>query len=656
MATRRGPRYRPIRKMNKRQQKRGLRQARQGFSMKDYLNLELLRFTTAGSVDDGKSTLIGRLLYDSKAIFQDQMEALEQSRKLRGDNQVNLALLTDGLRAEREQGITIDVAYRYFSTPRRKFIIADTPGHEQYTRNMVTGASTADLAIILIDARKGVLTQSRRHGFIASLLGIPHLLVAVNKMDLVDWSQSVFQKIVDEYTAFSEKLNIRDIDFIPISALTGDNVVKKSKKMRWHEGISVLQYLEHITIAADRNLQDFRFPVQYVIRPDQNFRGFSGRVASGTIQVGDEVASLPSLRTSKVKTIHTYEKELRETFQGQSVVIVLEDEIDVSRGDMLVRKASLPIKSHVLETIICWMDDNSELSVGMRYTLKHTTRTLSAAISKLHYRININTLHREQTTTLALNEIGRVEIETAYPLFFDSYNDNRITGSFILIEPISNLTVAAGIIRHEARTTQNATEDDYASHNLRWERPTIDISARIARNGHRPLIVWFTGLSGSGKTTLGQELERRLFAAKMQVCLLDGDNLRHGLNSDLEFSEEDRAENIRRAAHSAELLYNAGFVVICAFISPRKVMRDMARSLFPDGRFKEIYVKVELEHAKQRDPKGLYKKVSAGEIHNFTSIHQPYEVNEDADLIIDTQMLNIEESVEKILHLILPDL
>ena len=642
-----------IRKKHKRQQRRKARRAaRQGFSLETYLNLELLRFTTAGSVDDGKSTLIGRLLYDSGVIFQDQMESLEQSSKLRGEDQVNLALLTDGLRAEREQRITIDVAYRYFLTRKRKFIIADTPGHEQYTRNMVTGASSANLAIILIDARKGVLTQSRRHGFIASLLGIPHLLVAVNKMDLVHWSQQIYQEIVDEYTSFSEKLSIRDINFIPISALTGDNVVRKSKRMRWYPGGSLLQYLENITIAADRNLQDFRFPVQHVIRPNQDFRGFSGRVESGTVHVGDELFSLPSRQESRVKEILEYTENLSEAFQGQSIVITLEDEIDISRGDMLIRKESLPLQSHVFETSICWMDEETELSIGVRYIFQHTTRKLSAVIKKLNYRININTLHREETKSLRLNEIGRVEIETSYPLFFDSYNDNRATGSFILIDPSSCRTVAAGMIRHESRSTETSDPQENEHSELHRKDSAVDLSLRIARSGHRPMVLWLTGLSGSGKTTIARELERRLFDEGKQVCILDGDNLRQGLSSDLGFSEVDRKENIRRVAHTAELFYRAGFIVICSFISPRREMRDMVRSLFPKGVFNEIYVKASIEEVQRRDPKGLYRKVAAGEIQNFTGIDQQYESNDAAELTIDTQIFSLEESVEKILNLV----
>ncbi len=650
-----------VRKARRRARK-ARRQAEE-FSMDAYLDRELLRFTTAGSVDDGKSTLIGRLLYDSKSIFQDQMEALEKSSRLRGEEEVNLALLTDGLRAEREQGITIDVAYRYFSAPKRKFIIADTPGHEQYTRNMVTGASTADLAIILIDARKGVLTQSRRHGFIASLLGIPHLLVAINKMDLVEWSQSVYDAIVSDYTQFSEKLDIKDIDFIPVSALTGDNVVKQSKKMSWYQGRSVLSYLENVTIAADRNLQDFRFSVQYVIRPHQDFRGFAGRIDSGTINKGDEIISLPSGQGSVVKQILEYDQELDTAFLGQSVTISLEDEIDVSRGDMLVRKNNIPIKSSKVEAIICWMDDSKTLRQGNSYLLQQTTRKVQAVISILNYRIDVNNLHRIKSDKLNLNEIGRVEIETAHPLFFDPYMDNRATGSFILIDPASNLTVAAGIIRHETRNVQQGADPDIApspetrpvigpptefqpkSSNIRRENTEVDLATRIARNGHRSEVLWFTGLSGSGKTTIAKAVEKYLFDKGKQVFLLDGDNLRHGLNGNLGFSEEDREENIRRAGHMAKLLYDAGFIVLCTFISPRKAMRDMVRSFFPEGAFKEIYIKVDLEEARKRDPKGLYKKAESGEITNMTGVHQPYEANNNAEICIDTEKMSVDNAV-----------
>jgi len=617
------------------------------FDSRTYLNRELLRLTTAGSVDDGKSTLIGRLLYDSKQIFQDQMDELDRVRLHRGEETVNLALLTDGLRAEREQGITIDVAYRYFSTPRRKFIIADTPGHVQYTRNMVTGASTADLAVILIDARNGVLTQSKRHGFIASLLGIPHLVVAVNKMDLVGWSEDVFNEIVQEYTDFSEKLNIHDISFIPISALNGDNVVEESRNMPWYSGMTVLDYLERVTIKADRNLIDFRFPVQYVIRPHQDFRGFAGRIESGTIRKGEEIIVLPTGIKSRIKSIVTYDKELDEAFEFQSVVLSLEDEIDVSRGDMLVRSHNIPFVETKFDATLCWMDDTKSLSTVHPYILRHTTRSVHAYVRSLNYKIDVDTLHRETADTLILNELGRVEIETVAPVFFDPYERNRHNGGFILVDPATNLTVAAGMIRGETRLfesggTGSKTE---VSSNVVWERSKITREERELNNGHKAHCIWLTGLSGSGKSTIAKELERRFFTKKMQVFILDGDNVRHGLNGDLGFSKEDREENIRRIGHVAQILFDSGKIVICAFISPNSDMRDYVRKLFPPGGFSEVYVKCSVSECKKRDPKGLYKKAEAGEIKNFTGISAPYDTPEKAEVVLSTDELSVEESV-----------
>jgi bifunctional enzyme CysN/CysC len=607
---------------------------------REYLSKDLLRFTTAGSVDDGKSTLIGRLLFDSKAIFQDQLDSLNRTSGLRGEKDVNLALLTDGLRAEREQGITIDVAYRYFATPRRKFINADTPGHVQYTRNMVTGASTADLAVILIDARNGVLTQSKRHGFIASLLGIPHVLVAVNKMDLVDYSQEVYEQIVDEYTDFSSKLDIHDITFIPVSELMGDNVVRKSERMPWYDGPSVLHHLETVTISADRNLVDFRFPVQYVIRPHQDFRGFAGTVISGTIKEGEEVLALPSKRTSRVHAIHTHRGELAEAFESQAVVITLEDEIDVSRGEMLVRRHNLPRVNNRLEAILNWMDEEKELNLSIHYILQHGTRIVRAYVKELLYRIDVSTLHREPADTLGLNEIGRVEITAGQPLFFDAYHDNRTNGRFILIDPATNRTVAAGMIRADSQSytdieaeleAEEAQQLDRgepvrpASPNVVWDASEITREACEARNGHKPMIVWFTGLSGSGKSTIAKMLEKQLFEEGKQVMLLDGDNVRHGLNGDLGFSEDDRHENIRRVAEVAKLFFEAGNVVLCSFVSPYAADRAFARSLVPEGRFIEVYVKCDTEECKHRDPKGLYARVERGEITGVTGVDAPYE-------------------------------
>ncbi len=608
---------------------------------------ELLRFTTAGSVDDGKSTLIGRLLYDSKQIFQDQMEALERTTKLRGEERVNLALLTDGLRAEREQGITIDVAYRYFSTPKRKFIIADTPGHEQYTRNMVTGASTANLAIILIDARNGVLTQSKRHGIIASLLGIPHVVVAVNKMDLIEWSEERFNEIVAEYTEFSRKLNIHDIQFMPVSALLGDNIVEPSRNMDWYDGPTVLHHLENVVITADRNLQDFRFPVQYVVRPHQDFRGFAGRIASGTISPGEEIVALPSGMRSKVKEVRLNGDISQEAFAGQSVVVTLEDEIDVSRGEMLVRTHNVPNMGTEFEATLCWMDSTADLDLTRHYTIQMGPRVSHAYVRTLAYKLDVNTLHRGEAGTLTLNEIGRISVETAQPFFFDPYERNRETGSFILIDPGSNLTVAAGMIRFDSGKLEKR-EATPVSSNVVWEELAVTREMREDRQGYRARCLWLTGLSGSGKSTIAKELEKRLFEEGKNVYLLDGDNVRHGLNGDLGFSPRDRDENIRRVGHVARLMYDAGFIVICAFISPVREVRDAVRQLFPDGAFTEVYVKCDIKECIQRDPKGLYAKALSGEIKEFTGISAPYEEPENAELIIANQDRPVEESVAEI--------
>jgi bifunctional enzyme CysN/CysC len=595
------------------------------------------------------------MLYDSKQIFQDQMEALERSAQLRGEENVNLALLTDGLRAEREQGITIDVAYRYFSTPKRKFIIADTPGHEQYTRNMVTGASTAQLAIILIDVRNGVITQSRRHGFIASLLGIPHVLVCVNKMDLVDYSQDAFDQVVADYKEFAEKLDVHDISFIPISALEGDNVVNKSERTPWFEGPSVLHHLENVTISADRNLVDFRFPVQYVVRPHQDFRGFAGQVTSGTVKKGQEIVALPSGQQSRIRDIATYDGSLEEAFSPQSVVIQLENEIDISRGDMIVRPHNVPSVSNEIEAVLCWMDGTKNLSRTTHYVLQHTTRRVTAYVDELLYEIDVNTMHRRKAETLRLNEIGRVKLSTAQPIFFDSYRNNRGTGSFILIDPATNLTVAAGMIRSAAadldalrERAQEEASPQTASSDVSWEASTVTLEDREKRNGHKALCIWFTGLSGSGKSTIARDLEKRLFDEGIQVTRLDGDNVRHGLNGDLGFSAQDRKENIRRVGHAAKLLYDAGQVVLCTFISPYADDRKRVRELYPEGRFIEIYVKCDLDEAKRRDPKGLYDRAERGEIKNFTGVSAPYEEPKDAELTIDTTNLSAEEALRQV--------
>lgn len=618
----------------------------------------LLRFSTTGSVDDGKSTLIGRLLYETKAIFEDQYAAIEKTSRKRGMAEVDLALLLDGLSAEREQGITIDVAHRYFETANRKFIITDSPGHEQYTRNMITGASTADCAIILIDARNGVLTQSKRHGFLVSLLRIPHLVVAINKMDLVDYSEDVYNTIVDQYTEFSEKLDIHDLVFIPVSALKGDNVAEKSANMPWYEGASLLHYLETVHVSADRNLVDFRFPVQYVIRPNQDFRGFAGRIVSGTLSPGEEMVILPSGKTTRVRSIVTYDGELTEAFASQSVVLTLEDEIDVSRGDMIVRKNNLPYVGSNFEGMICWMDD-VPMSLNKPYLLLHTTRTVKAFVSRIIYKVDVNNLHRHQTDTLSLNDIGRVEIQATSPIFSDPYKINRSTGCFVMIDPLTHHTVAAGMIRGLSRTIddiipkdETAPSNQNKSPDTVWRDWNIDRSARETKHHHKAAVIWLTGLSGAGKSTVAMALEKKLFDLGYQTMLLDGDQLRHGLCADLGFSEKDRQENIRRAAQVARLFFESGHLVICTFISPFAQDRAIARSLIPEGRFFEIHVSCDLYVCKRRDPNGLYQKAIRGEIKNFTGVSSPYEAPDQPEILLNTDLQSVEDSVACILNLL----
>lgn len=619
-----------------------------------YLDMDLLRFTTAGSVDDGKSTLIGRLFYDSKSIFEDQMEAIEKSSKSSGEEEVNLALLTDGLKAEREQKITIDVAYRYFATPKRKFIIADTPGHTQYTRNMVTGASTADLAVILVDASKGLLTQSRRHAFISSLLRIPHLVVAVNKMDLVDYDEEVFNEIVGEFRDFAKKLNVSDITYIPISALKGDNVVDKSDHTDWYNGSTLLHHLETVKVDASENIVDFRFPVQYVIRPNQNFRGFSGRVASGHIRPGDEITVLPSGLSSKVKEIVTRDENLEIAYPGDSVTLTTEDEIDISRGDMIVRKNNVPQVSNSFEAYVCWMNEK-DLELGKPYILQHNTHTVQVFAEELLYRMNVDSLSREEADRLKLNEIGRVRLKTSQPIFFDPYQINQKTGSFIVIDPATNVTIGAGMIRAGSTESKTRSSDKVkrkSSPNVTWEPWNIPRKEREQRNGHKAKLLWFTGISGAGKSTIAKELERTLWEAGKQTVLLDGDQVRHGLNGDLGFSPSDRTENIRRAGEVARLFFEHGNIVICTFVSPYEKDREKARQLFPEGEFQEIHITCDPKTAQKRDPKGLYKKAAEGEIKGLTGYDADYEASENPALTIDTDKLSVEEAVAKIMELI----
>ncbi|MDI2027199.1 adenylyl-sulfate kinase [Saccharopolyspora sp. TS4A08] len=582
---------------------------------------QLLRLATAGSVDDGKSTLIGRLLYDSKTILSDQLEAIERAG--RGDGGPDLALLTDGLRAEREQGITIDVAHRYFATPRRKFIIADTPGHIQYTRNMVTGASTADLALVLIDARKGVLEQSRRHAFVASLLGIPHLVLCVNKMDLVDYSQQRFDEIRAEFASFAMKLDAPDLTFIPVSALRGDNVVHRSENMPWYEGTSLLHHLEEVHVASDRNLIDARLPVQCVIR-DGDVRGYAGTVAGGVLKPGDDVVVLPSGFTTGIAEIWGPGGEpLEEAFTPQAVTVRLTDDLDVARGDMLCRPQNRPHTGQDVDALVCWLTERSALEPGARYAIQHTTRSTRAQVRQLDYRLDINTLHRDTTaTSLSLNEIGRIRLRTQQPLLFDAYRRNRTTGSFILVDEATDNTVAAGMI----------TGPDVAESNVTW----VSTAVRREQRRTRGATVWLTGLSASGKSTVAVELERRLVAAGRPAYLLDGDNLRHGLNADLGFSAADRAENVRRVGEVARLFADSGVVSIVSLISPYRADRERARQAHREAglTFVEVFVDTPVEVCEARDPKGLYARARAGEITGFTGVDDAYERPEQPDLVL----------------------
>ena len=625
----------------------------------NYLDMDLLRFTTAGSVDDGKSTLIGRLLYDSKSIFEDQMEAIEKTSKSSGEEEVNLALLTDGLKAEREQKITIDVAYRYFATPKRKFIIADTPGHTQYTRNMVTGASTAELAIVLIDASKGVLTQSRRHAFISSLLKIPHLVVAINKMDLVDYDENRFNEILSDFREFAKKLEIDDITYIPISALKGDNVVSKtrtkngteSNHMPWYNGPTLLHHLETVKVDASRNVIDFRFPVQYVIRPNQNFRGFSGKIASGRIKPGDEITALPSKISSRVKEIVTKDENLDEAVAGDSVVLTIEDEIDISRGDMIVRKNNVPEVTTKFEAYLCWMNEEA-METGRQYLMMHTTKTTPVFVDKLIYKMNVDTLGQENAENLQLNEIGRAKFTTAQPLFIDAYQVNQKTGSFIIIDPASNVTLGAGMIRSsstESNGRYEKTKDTSVSPNVTWEPWNIPREEREKRNGHEAKVLWLTGISGAGKSTIAKALEKKLWEAGKQTVLLDGDQVRHGLNGDLGFSPHDRKENIRRVGEVARLFFEHGNIVLCTFVSPYQKDRDRARNLVPHGGVLEVHVTCSPETAQERDPKGLYEKAKKGEIKGLTGFDGTYEEPESADFVANTDEMSVDEIVNQLI-------
>ncbi len=604
-------------------------------------NKSLLRFITCGSVDDGKSTLIGRLLYDSKMIFEDQMAALEADSKRVGTQggAIDFALLVDGLAAEREQGITIDVAYRFFSTDKRKFIVADTPGHEQYTRNMVTGASTADAAVILIDARKGVLTQTRRHSYLVSLLGIRNVVLAVNKMDLVDWDQAVFDAIVADYRAFAEKIGLNVFTPIPISGLGGDNMAVKSEHTPWFDGPILMDWLESVEVEDSLQAQPFRMPVQWVNRPNLDFRGFSGQLASGVVKPGDRVKVLPSGRESRVARIVTLPGDLDQAVAGQSVTITLADEVDVSRGDVLVAADSPSAVAGQFEATLVWMDDEP-LPPGRSYLLKIGARLVGASVTEIKHRVNVNTLEHTAAKRLELNEIAHVNISLDQAIPFEAYADNRDLGGFILIDRISNRTVGAGLLNFALRRADN----------IHWQHTDVSKASRAALKSQRGRVVWLTGLSGAGKSTIANLVEKRLHALGRHTYLLDGDNVRHGLNKDLGFTEEDRVENIRRVAEVAKLMVDAGLIVLTAFISPYRAERRLAREILNDGEFVEVFVDTPLAVAESRDVKGLYKKARSGQLKNFTGIDSPYEAPEAAELVIDTTKVDPVAAAEQIVE------
>ena len=604
---------------------------------------ELLRFITCGSVDDGKSTLIGRLLYDTKQIFDDQLSALEADSKRHGTQgeAIDFALLVDGLSAEREQGITIDVAYRFFASEKRKFIVADTPGHEQYTRNMVTGASTADLAVLLVDSRKGVLTQTRRHSYLAQLLGIRHFVLAVTKMDLVDYDRAAFDAITADYRLFADKIGIRDWIAIPVSGLNGDNISERSSGTPWYDGPSLLEHLNSVPLdtAADAS-RALRLPVQWVNRPDQSFRGFAGQIAAGSVKSGDEIRVLPSGRTTRVARIVTANGDLDGAIAGQSVTMTFEDEVDCSRGDVIVAAMDAPEVADQFEATIVWMDEH-EMLPGRGYWLKLGTQMVTATVQHPKYEINVNTLEHLAAPTLHLNSIGVAQVATDREIVFEPYaapdgSPNRALGGFILIDKLTNATVAAGMLHFALRR----------AHNIHWQHLDVSRETHAGLKGQKPAVLWFTGLSGSGKSTIANLVEKKLAARGRHTFLLDGDNVRHGLNRDLGFTEADRIENIRRVGEVARLMADAGLIVLTAFISPFRAEREMVRKMLSEGEFIEVFVDTPLAEAERRDPKGLYAKARAGEILNFTGIDSPYEAPDDAEIVIDTMKLSPEDAAE----------
>ena len=620
--------------------------------LEQHQHKSLLRFITCGSVDDGKSTLIGRLLYDSKMIFEDQLAALEADSKRVGTQgqDIDFALLVDGLAAEREQGITIDVAYRFFTTEKRKFIVADTPGHEQYTRNMVTGASTADLAIILIDARKGVLTQTRRHSYLAHLIGIKNIVLAVNKMDLVDYDVLRFDHIVEDYRCFAREIGINEFTAIPISGFKGDNIATPSSHTPWYTGKTLINHLEDVELdVTSDQTKPFRLPVQWVNRPNLDFRGFSGLIASGNVQVGDIVRILPSGKTSSVSRLVTLDGDLDEAVAGQSVTVCLADEVDCSRGDVIAAADNPPQAADQFEANLVWMADEP-MTPGRAYWLKLGTQVVSATVQSPKYQINVNTMEHLAAKTLDLNAIGLAEVTTDRAIVFEAYASNHTLGGFILIDKITNATVAAGMLNFSLRRAQN----------VHWQAIDIGREAHARQKGQSPKLLWFTGLSGSGKSTIANLVEKKLFALGRHSFLLDGDNVRHALNKDLGFTDTDRIENIRRVGEVAKLMTDAGLIVLTAFISPFRAERELVRSLLPHGEFIEIFIDTPLQEAERRDVKGLYKKARSGELKNFTGIDSPYEQPENPEIRIDTTTISPEEAaefiVEQVIGIWTPDL
>jgi len=608
--------------------------------LKEHEYKSLLRFITCGSVDDGKSTLIGRLLYESKMLFEDQLAAVESDSKKFGTQgeSIDFALLVDGLAAEREQGITIDVAYRFFSTDKRKFIVADTPGHEQYTRNMVTGASTADVAILMVDARKGILTQTRRHSYLVSLIGIRHVVVAVNKMDLVDYDEVVYQKIVEDYRYFAKKIGAEKVTFIPLSAFKGDNVTARSEKMPWYRGTTLMGYLETVEVDDERAARDpFRMPVQWVNRPDLDFRGFSGQLASGNVKPGDKIRVLPSGKESHISRIVTFDGDLEQAVAGQSVTLTLEDEIDVSRGDLLVASDQPASVAKQFETTVVWLHED-KLLPGRTYLMQIGSQTVSATVTDIKYQLNVNTLEHIAAKNLDLNAIGVCTLSLDRNIAFDPYTENHDTGSFILIDRMSNNTMGAGLINFALRRSQNIT----------IQHVDVNKEGRAINKHQKPCILWLTGLSGAGKSTIANIVEQKLFAMGRHTYLLDGDNVRHGLNKDLGFTDADRVENIRRIAEVAGLMIDAGLIVITAFISPFRSERQMARELVGEGEFVEIFVNTPLDIAEQRDVKGLYRKARRGELKNFTGIDSPYEAPEKPECDLRTAGFSAEECADQV--------